>query len=180
MKTTKRFFILAILLSILFLAGCAGGSGRVDSSLKNVTNSGELVAVDGASHDWGDINIKGGDMKHTFTFKNEGSDDLILKSASTSCMCTKARYRLPDDSISPQYGMHGNSTSWAATIKPGETFGMEVTFDPMAHGPDATGPIKRSVKLLTSSKANSLLELTVSGNVLSKKDYQEKQASMPL
>ncbi len=180
MKTTKRFLILVTLLSILFLAGCAGGSDLVDSSLKNVTNSGELVAVNGASHEWGNINIKGGDMKHTFTFKNEGSDDLILKSASTSCMCTKARYRLPDDSISPQYGMHSNSASWAAAIKPGETFGVEVTFDPMAHGPDATGPIKRSVNLITSSKVNPLLELTVNGNVLSKKDYESKQSSMPL
>ncbi len=174
MNRLKKIGLLMILTSIFTLSGCTGAGSGSGTALKDLSDSGLISAVSGTAYDWGDINIKGGEMKHSFTLKNEGSEDLILKSAVTSCMCTKARYRLPDNKISPSFGMHNNTHSWSAPIKPGETFDMEVTFDPMAHGPTATGPIQRSIKLETSSKKNPIFELEVSGNVLSEKDFKEK------
>lgn len=175
MKHFKKLFLFIALFAVLALTGCADSGGSA-SSLKKVTNSGTIaVADDNNSYDWGNIDIKGGDKKHTFTFTNEGSDDLILKGAETSCMCTKARYRLSNGSVSPKYGMHNNPTSWATTIKPGETFDVEVIFDPMAHGPTATGTIRRSIELITSAKNDSVFELKVSGDVLTTEDFEAKQ-----
>jgi len=166
----KKFFkiTLSIALVVVFLSGCSSNVS------KEVTDSGQIVGVNDLQHDWGDINIRGGKAPHTFELKNDGTEPLYLKSAQTSCMCTEARYRLADDSISPKYGMHNNPTSWSAEIQPGERFGVEVFFDPMAHGPDATGPIQRSIHLVTSAKNKPVLELKTLGNVLSKDDYLDK------
>lgn len=176
MKTFSKLSLITLtLFSVLLLAGCAGNgsSDRVSSDFKNITRSGQVQPINGLKHDWGKINIKGGDVEHTFTFKNTGQEDVYLKSAKTSCMCTTARYRLPDGSISPEYGMHQNPTYWAAQVKPGETFDVEVVFDPLAHGPDATGPIQRTVTLLTSARENGgIVRLDVLGDVLSEDAYQ--------
>lgn len=190
MKIIKRFTLFGALFSVLLLAGCTTGNGQISTNAKNITNSGKLAAVNITDHDWGDINIKGGLVEHRFEFRNDGTEDLYLKSAKTSCMCTSARYNLPDGGISPKYGMHPKSNSWSAVIKPGETFGVDIWFDPMAHGPKSTGPIRRTVTLITSSKPDDQLtkrvtgsvngaitELFVNGNVLSEEDYKAKNNS---
>ncbi len=167
MKNYFKIIPLAILVGLV-LVGCS------DTGAQNVSDSGRITAVSEIQYDWGDINIRGGKVPHTFQLKNDGTEPLYLKSAQTSCMCTEARYRLADDSISPRYGMHNNPTSWSAEILPGGEFSVEVFFDPMAHGPDATGPIQRSIHLVTSAKNTPVLELKTLGNVLSKDDYLNK------
>jgi len=169
MKTIK-LFLLGIGLTVL-LTGCAGAS----EDFQNKTDSGNLSAVNGTTYDWGNINIKGGVASRIFDFKNDSPDPLYLKGAETSCMCTQARYRLSDSSISPKYGMHNNPTGWATKVQPGETFEVEVLFDPMAHGPNATGPIQRDIMLFTSEKNNPVMKLKVSGNVLSEQEYLDQQ-----
>jgi hypothetical protein len=164
MKKALKIF-LPILIITLFLAGCS------DENFQSKTASGNLSIVGSTTHDWGNINIKGGDAEHTFAMKNSGDSLLYLKGAETSCMCTTARYRLPGGSMSPKFGMHNNTTTWGAEIKPGETFELEAVFDPMAHGPNATGPISRSVFLMTSDPNMPKQELKVKGNVLSEDDY---------
>lgn len=190
MKTSQRLIILGAFLSILFLAGCTDNGGQASVNVKQIANSGKLTLLGEPEHDWNDISIKGGLVQHTFNFRNDGTEDLYLKSAKTSCMCTQARYNLPGGSISPKYGMHTKPNSWSAAIKPGEAFSMDVWFDPMAHGPTATGPIRRTVTLMTSAESDgnltkgisgsvngSMTELFVSGNVLSEEDYESKYKS---
>ena len=117
-------------------------------------------------------------MEHTFSLKNSGEEDLILKGAETSCMCTSATYLLPNGETSTAFGMH-NNTAWTYRIHPGEEFKVHVIFDPMAHGPEATGPVGRTVYLTTSSIPNgefakenprapnsTITELTLKANVL--------------
>lgn len=178
MKRSLGFSVLIIGIA-LFLAGCS-------NSASEVTDSGRMTPVNGMEHDWGDINIRGGDVSHTFSFKNDSSsEDLYLKGAKTSCMCTTARYSFSDGSVSPKFGMHDNASSWSKAIKPGETFDVEVVFDPMAHGPDATGAIQRTIDLFTSARPAptgpvaqvgdaGATVLKASGIVLSKEDYEAK------
>ncbi len=174
MKTIQRLIIIGILVSAVILTGCAAKSDSVKSEYKDKINSGSITILGDVSYDWGNINIKGGDVKHTFTLKNTSDEPLYLKSIFTSCVCTKARFRLPDESISPSYGMSNNASYWAAEIKPNETFDVEVTFDPLYHGAQTTGPISRSISIINSSKNDSVFELTARGNVLSKSDYNKK------
>ena len=132
--------------------------------------SGEISALDELSYDWGDISIEGGDVDQGFHFKNDSDGDLVLNGADTSCMCTTAYFELPDGSISPNFGMHGNP-EWEYVVKPGEEFELEVIFDPMAHGPNAVGPIQRSVRIFSSDET---VAVSVAANVIYADEYDEK------
>ena len=95
MKKSKKI-ILALglaLVSGVFLVGCVGGNG-VDDDLSSVSNSGLIMPMQDIEYVWGDINIMGGDVDHMFTFRNDGGEDLILKGATTSCMCTIATFEM--------------------------------------------------------------------------------------
>ncbi|MFH1534189.1 MAG: DUF1573 domain-containing protein [Nitrospirota bacterium] len=179
MKKSKKI-ILALglaLVSGVFLVGCVGGNG-VDDDLSSVSNSGLIMPMQDIEYVWGDINIMGGDVDHMFTFRNDGGEDLILKGATTSCMCTIATFEMASGESSPDFGMH-SSEKWTYSVKPGEEFKVNVVFDPMAHGPEATGPIQRSIYVVTSSEANGnyaeydsssgkmITELKLSGDVIS-------------
>lgn len=118
------------------------------------------------SHNWGEIDINGGTVEKTFQIKNSGTDDLIVTNFITSCMCTEARVIINEEK-SPIFGMHSKS-GWKGIIKPGETANVKVVFDPMAHGPDAVGPITRFVSFETNALNNQKMELEVSGNVIKK------------
>lgn len=181
MKISKKLLILPAIF-IVFLAGCTTSG---DSSLLSIENSGKVEPLQDLSFDWEDINIKGGDVEHIFRFKNAGDEDLIIKSAITTCMCTTATIELADGTVSPEFGMRARS-GWGASVKPGEEFDVKVVFDPMAHGPNATEPISRSVFLVTSSVSNGnyaaldprtgtmTTEMKLEGNVLSEAVYQRK------
>lgn len=180
----KKLLFLLVFLA-LFSYGCAT-EGPSKDSLMSLKDSGRIVPVGSLSYDWADINIEGGNVSHQFKFKNGGEDDLIIKTAMTSCMCTDVVFTLADGSKSPAFGMHGASV-WGGLVKPGEEFEALVTFDPMAHGPDAVGPIMRSVYLDTSSVASGdakfdtasgkmVTELTLKGDVLKKEEFEKKKS----
>jgi rhodanese-related sulfurtransferase len=169
MKFIHKFKYLIILFAFATLSACA-----VSEDFNNTEGSGNLITSSSLIHDWGDINIQGGDVSHSFQFTNDGEESLYLKGAETSCMCTTATYHLPDGSKSPVFGMHNNPTGWSAEIKPGENFEVEAIYDPMAHGPDAVGIIQRSITLATSDPDQSTLELKVGGEVLYEEDYEKK------
>lgn len=185
----KTFFLAAVMIVSLALAACS--SQRVDANLLTLSDSGKITPLQDLSYDWGDINIEGGKVSKVFEFKNEGEDDLILKTIQTSCMCTVAQITLSDETVSPEFGMH-EVVKWGGIVKPGEQFKVDVVFDPLAHGPEAVGPIQREIYFLTSSLDNGnyakkvdgsgtdrVTVLKVAGNVLAKKDYEAKAASKP-
>ncbi|MCA9374002.1 MAG: DUF1573 domain-containing protein [Candidatus Gracilibacteria bacterium] len=185
----KKIILSSIaILAALTLGACSNTESvaQGDPTQMSETGSGRISVINNSSFDWGDINIEGGDVEHEFTLKNVGDEDLIIKSANTTCMCTTAVVET-QDGISPTFAMHG-SVPWGVAVKPNEEFTVKVIFDPMAHGPSATGPIQRSVYLYTSSKPNAqfaqvtpesdgsaVTELRVAGDVLSKADYEQKK-----
>ncbi|QQR83467.1 DUF1573 domain-containing protein [Candidatus Peregrinibacteria bacterium] len=162
-----------LLLSVVLVA-CSQSPQTAQTS----SPSGKVAVLESAVYDWGNLDITGGKVEHTFRLKNDSNETLWLNGAQTSCMCTTARYQLEDGSSSPQFGMHNNA-QWSAAIKPNQTFQVAVTFDPMAHGPTATGPIQRSIWLSTSATDASATELKVSGTVLSQDDYQKAVVPTP-
>lgn len=163
----KKFILLVTILSIpLVLVGC-----QDNSALQKIENSGKIEVVDmkqELSHDWGDINIKGGIVDHTFTLKNSGTNDLIIKGANTSCMCTTVLIEFFDGTKSSKFGMATPSGKWAKVVKPNELFKVKISFDPMAHGPEGTGAIGRQVNLFTSSLVDGKLTVPMSYEMVKK------------
>ncbi len=168
MKLFLNFKPLILLFAFVVLSACAGSD-----DFSSMENSGNLTTSDALVHDWGDINIQGGEVSRVFQFTNDSEESLYLKGAQTSCMCTTATYYLPNGEPSPVFGMHDNPL-WSAEIKPGETFEVGAVFDPMAHGPEAVGVIQRSVVLMTSDPNQPTLELKVGGEVLYEDEFEAR------
>lgn len=176
----------------LFLFGACSNEKPSDDSLVGKKNSGKIEVAQGLQYNWGDINMYGGNVEHTFEMKNAGKDDLVLKGAITSCGCTTVKFEFTDGSFSSKFGMRKNPIDWAVAVKSGEEFKVHVSFDPLFHGPKAaTGSFKRTVWLTTSSKSygkiavvdrrnnnGTVTELLLSGNVLSEEEYQKKGAEV--
>lgn len=118
-----------------------------------VGTSNSALAVTNNLVDLGEIPIKGGIVEATFVVKNTGDEAVDIIGAETSCMCTEAEIILADGSSSPKIKMrgHGATSRIAMTINAGEEATVKAYFDPMAHGPNATGPIKRDVIVKTNS-----------------------------
>ncbi len=180
-----------ILIGICCLTVAAGIYAIAASSAttNSLTWPSGTVSSDSLTYDWGKINIRGGEVDHTFTLTNDSDEPLEIQTASTSCMCTTAMIEITDRT-SPAFGMHNNPQHWNGIVGAGESFTVTVTFDPMAHGPDAVGPIQRSVYITTSatpdgifttpaehSSSGSEIELRLTGDVMYKEAYQEWQSS---
>lgn len=175
----KKLFVL---LTLFALSACSTAKVPDVASL-----SGMLVADSELFYDFGDLNIEGGLVDHSFSFTNDGEEDLVLMNLSTSCMCTEAEVVLPDGTKSPVFGMR-SSTEWSYAVPAGESFEVLVIYDPMAHGPNATGEINRSVMMVTSSKENgrtavidpstgyAFSQMNIKGMVLSAEDYLESNS----
>ena len=127
-----------------------------------------VVEIAKNNFDIGDIPIRGGNVDAKFSFKNTGDETLKLTHGSTSCMCTEAVVQLSNGEMSPRIKMpgHGSSGKMKMELAPGEEATLTATFDPMAHGPNAIGPITRDVILKTNSKTDPQIRFTFSGNVI--------------
>lgn len=138
---------------------------NVDNAKSDFANA-KLVAGH-YEYDFGEIKITGGKVKHSYMLKNEGSDDLEISKVFTSCMCTVATIKTKDGEDYGPFGMSGHGGNNFASIKltPGEEAELIAEFDPMAHGPDAVGPIQRVVYVKTNT-AKEPLGLSFSANVV--------------
>ncbi len=89
----KKLFLFVI---GLFLVGTvtAQNSG-------SETASGPQITFAESSFDFGDIK-QGDKVEHTFTFKNSGTEPLILSNVLTTCGCTATNW--PRDPIAPGKG----------------------------------------------------------------------------
>jgi len=144
--------ILAIIL-IIFLFEFPNEEKRSDEMVAS------LISVTQDSYDFGEIDIFGGKVETTYTLKNEGVADVSITSAVTSCMCTEG---VIEDLI---FGMHESSNK-IVVIPAGEEKTLTAIFDPLAHGPNGTGKVKRELLLKTNSTVTPEIEVTFSGNVV--------------
>jgi len=167
MKTDKSslyFIIGTVVFTVVLMVGgifLLGG----DSSSNMTENQDALIEIlDPVTHDWGEIDINGGLVEKTFTIKNSGKGDLELTKFVTSCMCTEVEVIIDGES-SPMFGMHTKS-NWIGKVGQGKEAEIRVVFDPLFHGPTATGPITRTVKFNTNDTSNSVVEFRLSGTVI--------------
>lgn len=79
----------------LFLAvSCSGGgtAGRnKDNAVSGSDTSGARIVFDAYEHDFGKVE-EGEKVAFSFRFVNQGTADLVIKSAGATCGCTVPRY----------------------------------------------------------------------------------------
>ena len=63
-------------------------------------------------------------------------------------------------------GHAGFPSKISETVDPGKDISLEVSVDPSAHGPQGTGPAKKTVFIETDSAINPVLELSLDINVI--------------
>ena len=137
---------LAVLIGVVIIAGLTYAVSKDSTTSKNATKSSKSLTISEKSFDFGDIPINGGLVSHEYTLTNNSNEPISIKGMKTSCTCTTAVLKYKDRT-SPKFGMHNNPSFYSQTIQPGESATVVATFDPLFHGPDATGPITRIVDI---------------------------------
>ncbi|MBL4644506.1 MAG: DUF1573 domain-containing protein, partial [Candidatus Pacebacteria bacterium] len=119
------------------------------------SGTGVLEVISENDFDFGEILMQGGFVRHNFTLKNTGDGPITIQNAETSCACTVANIVNQDgDALGPfgmQGGGHTPNPKINMEILPGEEVVVETIYDPLKHGPDATGEIIREVFLSTDA-----------------------------
>lgn len=84
---------------ILFVWACclflgttsAGAALRIPHETASGSD-GALLVLPVATHDFGDVRRRGGDLEKEFVFRNEGRAPLVIVRVLTSCSCFRATY----------------------------------------------------------------------------------------
>ncbi len=100
------------------------------------------IHFDRDSYDFGKI-VQGKIVEHTFTFKNIGTADLVIKEVTTSCGCTAA---LVSNNV----------------IHPGERGAIKVSYDSQGRAIKVT----RKIRVVTNDPVEPVKELTIIADVL--------------
>lgn len=162
----KKVIIGIILVTFLILAGgifwASSGNNAAPPPITASQNA--KASIDQKTYDWGQINMKDGNVSKTFVIKNIGTDTLKLTKVKTSCHCTKAQVTI-DGNTSPSFGMNTVSP-WVGDVAPGGEAQLNIVFDPAFHGPNGIGPITRYISVDTNDSSNSKLEFTLTANVI--------------
>jgi hypothetical protein len=93
-------------------------------------------------HDFGNINEKDGKVAYKFTFKNTGTNPLLIENISTGCGCTTINYS-------------------KAPINPGKTGQITVIYNP-AYRP---GVFSKEIDIITNHQQN-INRIWIKGNVI--------------
>ncbi len=110
---------------------------------EEVTVSQEEVTVswDKTSHDFGTFQEESGKQTATFTFKNTGSENMVITNVRSSCGCT--------------------SPDWTKTpVKPGEEGYVKATYNPT----NRPGKFAKSITVTTNATPSTTV-LRINGNV---------------
>ena len=113
-----------------------------------------ILEITPESIDAGEVSMAKGKVEKVFQVRNSGQSELIITGMESSCMCTSALLR-NDGKESPVFGMHDNPTGWSTIIRPGGEAELVVIYDPNAHGPDAVGPVTRTVTVNSNDVIDS-------------------------
>lgn len=118
--------------------------------------------------DFGTVSMAKGKVGHSFAVKNAGDSPVKILNISTSCMCTEATLVNGLVRKGP-FGMpgHGGLSELSETLVPGQELRIEVFVDPAAHGPQGTGPAKKTVYVETDSALSPQLQFDLDINVVS-------------
>lgn len=168
--TEKKSFTLIVLgIVIVVIALLAFTSrGTSNQSTSETANTNGQLSFSEMKWNFGEISMRDGIATKEVSMTNTSSSPLTVTRMETSCMCTKMQIIHENGEKSPIKGMigHGGTPTVSEVIAPGESATLIVDFDPNAHGPNATGPITRSLTLQTDSSAQPEIKLSFSGNVI--------------
>lgn len=167
-RKNKSFFStpILIILGLIIVAGVvklSGAGNRADAD----ESSGTLT-VSETSWNLGSVSMRDGINTKKVTITNGSDAPVTITRMETSCMCTKATVVRDDGVRGATKGMagHGGTPYLTEVIEPGEVVTLEVDYDPNAHGPNAVGPISRTITLNTDSTDRSTIKLRFSGIVV--------------
>lgn len=151
----KYIIWFAILVAMIALASY----GIPSNKTTNIPEVASQITVVEEQYDFGDIDIFGGKVSTTYILKNEGLEDVSILSAVTSCICTEGEI---DGFV---FGMHESSGEIIIIPAKGEKI-LTATYDPLAHGPDGIGKVKRELFLKTNSTITPEIRVTFLANVV--------------
>jgi len=126
----------------------------------------DLLKADHLRHEFGDVPVSGAPVEAFFTLRSIDPSPTQLVAAYTSCMCTTAILDFPDGSSEGPFGMPGHdaSTRLDRVLGSDESVTVTVHFDPAAHGPEAIGPVERTVTVHAAN--GSSVTLVLAANVV--------------
>ncbi len=105
-------------------------------------NRGPRMTFDGSSHDFGDVQRRGGDLIKEFQFVNDGDAPLVIKKITKSCSCMTVTYsRKP--------------------VMPGEKAVIKVKYEPHKVEP---GIFHKVVQIYSNEQNQRVRLLTIQGN----------------
>lgn len=159
MKTKVAIVIIitALLIGLGFMLSSEGN--KTAPQTQDVTQNDSQITVNSKVYDFGTIDIFGGKVETEFVLTNSGSQDVTITEGTTSCGCTAAEVS------GVSFGMH-TKMDRQIMVPAGESETLTVIYDPLAHGPDATGPVQRSVFLKTDSNTTPDLEVRIKARVV--------------
>ena len=113
-----------------------------------------------SGYDFGTIRMANGNVNRVFSVRNAGATPMKIEKIFTSCMCTTAFAEQGGKRKGP-FGMPGHGIVPKANIEvePGEEIGIDVVFNPNAHGPAGVGPIERQVYLVDDKGAEQVFTI---------------------
>lgn len=130
-----RFFLAGVLL-FGFAAARAGAFPETPQSRKEAR-----LVLPVATHNFGDVPRKGGELTQEFAFRNEGTAPLVIVRVLTSCSCFRASF--------PK-----------RPVPPGGTGVIRVVYEPLKSEPGAFSKVLQ----IYSNSATGREVITVQGN----------------
>jgi len=158
MKNLNTIISIVILVAVVVVIGFLGGKDKGNDSQEVAVISSSSIVIENDEYDFGDIDIFGGEVSTEYTLVNTGNENVLVISATTSCGCTEGE--IGGESFGMHFGMNND-----VVIPANSSITMTGIFDPLAHGPDAVGPITRILLLQTNSLMTPELEVRISANV---------------
>jgi len=156
----KNTIIISLLVIVVIIGAIllTSNQGTDDSTSLIPATVASAITLDKTVHDFGSIDIFGGKVSTDFILTNSGPDDVTILAGTTSCGCTEGEIN------GIRFGMH-EVMAQQLTIPASQSIPVTAIYNPLAHGPDATGQIKRQLFLKTNSSVNPEIEMRIEANV---------------
>lgn len=134
---------------ILF-GGLLWGAAEAKRPAAAQPEGGAHLRMESATHDFGDVLRKGGDLVREFTFTNDGTAPLVVVRVVTSCSCLKASYS-------------------KRPVPPGASGVIRITYEPHKSEP---GVFNKVIQVFSNSTGGREL-ITVQGNSIEEEELRK-------
>ena len=131
---------------IMVEPGVAGAGTQASS--EGIVLNGPILNANPDVVDFGSISKQNGSVSNSIELKNEGSEDLRISYTLSSCGCTAGNIEEP------------------ITLAPGETYDLEISYDPNYYGPGlGEGHIEKTITIISNSVGSMFYRVNVVANV---------------